>query len=156
MVTAGLTVRRERATHGFARLTVLAGDDATELDLAADARICPVDSGPLGPMLSVEELGADKLLALFDRAQARDFVDVAALVDRFGLERLCELASEKDAGFSRSVLVEMLGSFGRFRPEEFEMPRAGYEELARPVERWRDDLSVGQHTIEPPGRGLGL
>jgi predicted nucleotidyltransferase component of viral defense system len=36
-------------------------------------------------MLSAEELGADKLLALFDRAQARDFVDVAALVDRFGL-----------------------------------------------------------------------
>ena len=54
----------------------------TELDLAADARIWPVDKGPLGPMLSLEELGADKLLALFDRAQARDFVDVAALVDR--------------------------------------------------------------------------
>ena len=50
-------------------------------------------------MLSAEELGADKLLALFDRAQARDFVDVAALGDRLGLERLCELASEKDAGF---------------------------------------------------------
>ena len=30
------------------------------------------------------------LLALFDRAQARDLVDVAALVDRFGLERRCE------------------------------------------------------------------
>jgi hypothetical protein len=70
LVTAGLTVRRERVTHGFARLTVVAGDDVTELDLAADARIRRVDSGPLGPMLSVEELGADKLLALFDRAQA--------------------------------------------------------------------------------------
>ncbi len=30
------------------------------------------------------------LLALFERAQARDLVDVAALVDRFGLERRCE------------------------------------------------------------------
>ena len=51
----------------------------------------------LGPTLSAEELGADKLLALFDRAQARDFVDVAALVDRFGHGRLCELASETAA-----------------------------------------------------------
>jgi len=69
LVAAGLTVRRERNSHGFARLTVIAGDDATEVDMAADARIRPVDSGPLGPMLSVEELGADKLLALFDRAR---------------------------------------------------------------------------------------
>jgi hypothetical protein len=64
--------------------------------------------------LSLEELAVDKLLALFDCAQARDFVD-AALVERFGLGRLCELASEKDSGFSRAVLVDMLGSFHRVR-----------------------------------------
>jgi hypothetical protein len=98
---------------------------------------------------------ADKLLALFDRAQARDFVDVAALVDRFGLERLCELASEKDAGFSRSVLVEMLGSFGRFRPDEFGMSMSAYDALARAVEQWRQRLSVSRPT-EPPGPSLGL
>jgi hypothetical protein len=43
-------------------------------------------TGPLGPMLSVDELGTDELL--FDRAQARDFIDVAALVNRFGLRVL--------------------------------------------------------------------
>jgi Nucleotidyl transferase AbiEii toxin, Type IV TA system len=155
LAAAGLTVRRERSSHGFARLTVVAGDDATELDLAADARIRPVDPGPLGPMLSAEELGADKLLALFDRAQARDFVDVAALVDRFGLDRLCELASEKDAGLSRSVLVEMLGSFDRFRPDEFGMSMSAYGELARAVEQWRQRLSIS-HPTEPSGPGLGL
>jgi hypothetical protein len=106
--------------------------------------------------LSVEELGADKLLARFDRAQAGDFVDVAALVDRFGLDRLCELASEKDAGFSRSVLVEMLGGFGRFRPEEFEMSALAYEELARAVGRWRHELSVSPRSVEPPSPDLGL
>ena len=67
------------------------------MDLAADARIRPVDDGPLGPTLSLDELAADRLLALFDRARARDFVDVAALVERFGLGRLCELASKKDS-----------------------------------------------------------
>ena len=93
---------------------------------------------------------------MFDRAQARDFVDGAALVDRFGLERLCELASEKDAGFSRSVLGEMLGSFGRFASEEFGISPAAYDELARSVEQWRENLAVSEGPIEPPDPGLGL
>lgn len=74
----------------------------------------------MGDVLSVEELGADKLLALFSRAQARDFVDVAALADRLGgMERLCELAAEKDPGFSRPVLFDMLAGFARLRPVDF-------------------------------------
>lgn len=128
----------------------------TEVELAADARIRPVDSGPLGLVLSLEELGADKLLALFDRAQARDFVDVAALVERFGLERLCELASEKDSGFSRSVLVDMPRGFRRFAPKEFGLSKDAYEDLARSVERWRDELGVTQAPVDPPGPEIEL
>lgn len=128
----------------------------TEVDLAADARICPVDDGPLGPTLSLEELAADKLLALFDRAQARDFVDVAALVERFGLGRLCELASEKDSGFSTSVLVDMLGSFHRFAPGDFGLPAGAYERLARSVEHWRHELTAGATPAEPPAPEVEL
>ena len=93
-----------------------------------------------------------------DRAgtRPRDFVDVAARSNGFVLERLCELASEKDAGFSRSVLVEMLGSFGRFRPDEFGMSPSAHDELARAVEQWRQQLSVMRRPIELPGPGLGL
>ena len=88
LTDAGVQIRRERATHTFVRFSIADGDDSTELDLAADARIRPAELGPLGPMLSVEELAADKLLALFDRAQARDFLDVAALIDRFSADEL--------------------------------------------------------------------
>lgn len=69
--------------------------DVTEIDLGVDARIRPAETGPLGPMLALEELAADKMLALFGRAQARDFIDVAALVARLGFDRVCELAAEK-------------------------------------------------------------
>jgi len=153
---AGLEVRRERVSHGFVRLTVRGGAEATELDFATDARIRPPEPSPLGPLLSAEELGADKLLALFDRAQARDFVDVAALVERFGLDRLCELAREKDAGFSRRVLAEMLGSFGRFTAADFGLPLAGYDALARSVDEWRQELGVGTPPPEPPSAGLDV
>jgi len=78
LVEAGMNVRRERSSHGFARLAVSHGGELTEVDLGVDARIRPTEPGPYGPTMALEELAADKLLALFDRAQARDFIDVDA------------------------------------------------------------------------------
>jgi hypothetical protein len=154
LVAGGLHVRRERESRGFVRMTVSDGAEATEIDLAADARIRPTEQGPLGPMLAAEELGADKLLALFDRAQARDFVDVSALVERFGLERLCQLAAEKDPGFSRTVLSEMLGSFGRFTPDDLGLRPAEFSHLTRSIERWRDELTANTPLANRPEAGL--
>lgn len=141
LTDAGAQIRRERETHTFVRFSITDGEEATELDLAADARIRPADLGPLGPMLSVEELAADKLLALFDRAQGRDFLDVAALIARFGLERMCQLASEKDSGFDRDVLRDMLGSFDRFSADELGIPESARRELSRSIQRWRHELA---------------
>lgn len=64
---------------GFARLIVGSEDDRTELDLAADARLFPAESAQPAPTLRGEELAVDKVLALFGRAGARDFVDLTAL-----------------------------------------------------------------------------
>jgi len=44
-------------------------------------------------MFSGEELAVDKLLALFGRAEACDFVDLMKVEPRYGFERLCQLAS---------------------------------------------------------------
>jgi Nucleotidyl transferase AbiEii toxin, Type IV TA system len=149
----GLDVMVTRAGHGFARLTIGGQDGSTtELDLGVDARIRPAETGPLGPMLALEELAADKMLALFGRAQARDFVDVAALVERFGLERLCQLASEKDPGFSRETLREMLGSFDRFSPADLGLDEAQRVRLAQSVRAWKDHLATGRRR-PPPGTG---
>jgi hypothetical protein len=37
-------------------------------------------------------------------------VDVAALLGRYTLEQLCELAAEKDAGFDRRVFADALAA----------------------------------------------
>lgn len=105
---------------GFIRLHIRSTAEETTIDLCIDARLLPTDSTILGEALSIEELAADKLLALFSRAQARDFIDVAALTERVGgLDRMCELAAAKDAGFSRTVMAEMLGTFARLPRQEF-------------------------------------
>ena len=101
---SGLEVDRVRAADGFARILVTDGEAVTELDLASDFRLLPPERTPFGLTLAGEELAVDKVLALFDRAEPRDFVDLAAVVDRWGLDQLCQLASAKDLGFDRNVL----------------------------------------------------
>jgi hypothetical protein len=77
------------------------------------------------------------VLAIFGRAEARDFVDLMAIEPHYGLEHLCELAAEKDRGFTPAMFAEMLGAFGRLRRDEFEVADSGYEQLVGQVERWR-------------------
>jgi hypothetical protein len=155
---AGMDVQRERISHGFARLTVTDGRTVTEVDLGADARIRPTEPGLYGPTLSLEELAADKLLALLDRAQARDFIDVGALVRRLGLERLCEVAAEKDHGFSRAALREALGTFGRFSTHDLGVDEPGRQRLAAAVQQWQQILLVPrpQRRIHGPDTGPSL
>jgi hypothetical protein len=123
---------------GFARFIVSDGDERTELDLAADARLFPAESGRIAPTLTGEELAVDKVLAVFGRAEARDFVDPMALEPRYGLDRLCELAAEKDLGFKPLLLSEMLERFDRLRRDEFELGDAEFERLRSDVARWRE------------------
>ena len=156
---AGLTVSRVQENPGFARLAVERADERTELDLAADARLFPAEPGSPAPTLSGEELAVDKVLAVFGRAEARDFADLMAVEPRYGLERLCRLAAEKDRGFRPRVFAEMLGRFDRLRREEFELSDTRYEQLTREVVRWREQTLelARQHEIERGhGRDLGL
>lgn len=156
---AGLAVRHIQVNPGFARLVVESADDRTELDLAADARLFPAEPGEPAPMLRGEELAVDKVLALFGRAEARDFIDLMEVEPRYGLDRLCNLAAEKDRGFSPAILAEMLARFSRLRREEFELDDARYAQLGHDVERWRErtlDLARRREIERDRGRDLGL
>jgi hypothetical protein len=98
------------------------------------------------------------VLALFGRAEARDFVDLMALEPRYGLDRVCRLAAEKDRGFSPEVFAEMLARFQRLRRDEFELDDARYEQLGRDVARWREralELGLRRDFERGQGRNLG-
>jgi hypothetical protein len=155
---AGLVVHHIQENPGFARLVVESSDDRTELDLGADARLFPAEPGPPAPMLSGEELAVDKVLALFGRAEARDFVDLMALEPRYGLEQLCEFALQKDLGFDLGVFADMLARFDRLRRDEFELDDTQYERLRGEAERWRErmiELARRQERARDRGEGRG-
>lgn len=115
----GWSTRRVSLSQTFARVVVTGPHETVDVDLAVDgASERPPTVSVVGPTLDPEDLAARKLLALFARAEARDFADVHRLAAVYGAERLLELAAELDAGFDRRVLADMLGSIGRYVDHE--------------------------------------
>jgi hypothetical protein len=111
----GYEVHSERQTPTFVRLRIVRpGGDATAVEIALDFRLRPRVQLDVGPVLHPDELAADKVLALFGRAAARDLVDVHALAGRYDSETLLALAAEKDLGFDRAVFAQaLLAAAGR-------------------------------------------
>lgn len=103
----------------FCRMIVTRAGAETLVDLAVDS---PPHSKPtvtvLGPTLAPLELAGRKLLALFGRAEARDFADVYVLAQRLGKDALLEQARSFDAGFDLTVLAQMMGTLDRLDDEE--------------------------------------
>lgn len=122
----------------FCRLVLGRGAEQVLVDLAVDsAPGRPTAIGALGPTFSAEELFGRKTIALFDRAEARDFADVYVLAARFGREALLQSAAEVDLGFDVEVFAQMLSTLARFRdadlpvaPEEISALRAFFADWA--------------------------
>ena len=145
LTSAGLEVQRRQIGHGFARLVVREGSEETVVDLGADARLLPPERTGFGLILSGEELATDKVLAIFGRAEPRDFIDLAALEPRYGLSRLLEQAAEKDPGFQLAVFRQMLDRFHRLERDEFDVDNAGYRSVAQSVARWMTSVDQAAH-----------
>lgn len=139
----GWTVERIRDTETFCRF-VVHGDDDLLVDLALDAPpTMPPSASIAGPTFALEELAARKVVALFDRAEARDFADVFALAQRYSKDLLIHRAAEIDAGFDPVILSTMLGSLSRFRDDEIPVDAERLNELRSFFEQWREELRAG-------------
>jgi hypothetical protein len=83
-----------------------------------------------------------KLLALFDRAAARDFADVYVLAHRFGKDVLLARAAQIDAGFDAKVLSDMFTTLDRFTDDEIPVPDgSSAAELRTFYATWRSELA---------------
>ena len=100
------------------------------------------------------DLATSKIIALAGRNEPRDFVDALYVLDHvLSLGPLVWAAVDKDPGFSRASLLEMLRRRGRYRPEDFD--RLDLVAPIDPVEtktRWTEELDKAESFIEsrPP------
>jgi Nucleotidyl transferase AbiEii toxin, Type IV TA system len=119
----GWSVQRIHDSDTFCRIVIRSIDAGVLVDLAVNAPPdLPASATPAGPTLAPEELAGHKLLALFDRAAARDFADVYVLARRFGKDVMLTRGAQIDAGFDAEVLADMFTTLDRFTDDEIPVP----------------------------------
>ncbi|MDJ0360816.1 hypothetical protein [Rhodococcus sp. H29-C3] len=115
------------------------GDEDLLMDLALDSVPgMPATASVVGPTFAPEELAGRKVVALFDRAEARDFVYALRL--RFERELLSSRAGEVDAGFDPSILASMLDSLKRFPDNMIPVPASGVSTLENFFAEWAVEM----------------
>lgn len=138
----GWLVERIHDSSTFRRLVLRIADDELVVDFAVDSPpVSQPTSTAVGTTYAADELAARKLLALFDRAEARDFVDMHTLSSSMHLDHLLPIAARLDPGFDRGVLAEALGTHTRFTNEDFRALQAEPEAVRAFAEAWRHELS---------------
>jgi hypothetical protein len=148
VVEQGLTedgwgVETIRAGASFRRYQVRdpASGDETMLDIGWDARLETPEQTALGPTLTVRELAADKVLALFGRAEARDLVDLHALSCVIEGADMLAAAREKDRGFDVYVFAQMVTRAIERPDADFPTTPAHVAAIREWASRWRTDLA---------------
>ena len=144
----GLNVVTERSSSDFVRLHVHDGNDEMSIDIGISGRAFPPVPTAQGRVLAVEDLAGDKLLALFGRAEPRDFVDIHALAARFDIADLCRFAADKDPGFSLEHLRDALGVFEHHPRQAFPITDPAYERLRDWVHDWRIEFPANEAQSE--------
>lgn len=142
VLSRGWAVDVRQSTDTFCRLVVHGSEDLL-VDIALDSTpLQPATASFAGPTFAPEELAARKLLALFDRAEARDFADVFVLAQAFDIAEMVRRAGDLDAGFDRVVLAEQVSRLDRFTDEEVPIDADQIHELRAYFAQWTVDLRL--------------
>lgn len=144
----GFDVAVDLRLETFARLHVSQAanpDRQHRVELVANWRAQPPVEMQIGPVLHPDDVMAGKMDALYNRAAARDFIDIDAAITRgrYTGEQLCALASEADGGFDRQFFAQMLSMIARFDDQDFidyGLEPAGIAAMRARFRAWQAEL----------------
>jgi hypothetical protein len=139
-VERGWTVEPVSDGETFCRLLVQ-GREELLVDFALESNPGrPSTATFAGPSFDPEELAGRKLIALFDRAAARDFVDVFMLSRTMTRETLVARAVEVDSGFNTDVLAEMIEQIRRYSDVDLALGDVDVPSLRAFFASWLEEL----------------
>ena len=95
----------------------------------------------LGPTFAPKALAARKLLALFDRAMPRDFVDLFRPVHQWDRDELMSMAGTIDIGFDVAAFATAMRQLDRYGDEDIPIADAELPELRSYFHAWVDELA---------------
>ncbi len=140
----GFDVRVDVSGERFVRLWVTERNSrqSGKVELVADLRSKTPVTMNIGPVVHVDDVAGGKMEALFTRAEARDFIDIDAMVTsgRFTRGRLQALAASRDAGFDLRVLADMLAVIDIYPDAEFAaygLPTEQIQQMRERFAEWR-------------------
>lgn len=143
----GLDVSVTINNPSFARLQVTdqAAGATAKVELGIDWRAHPPVALAIGPVLHPDDAVANKVCALYSRAQARDYIDVDAVLrsGRYDSDELLALATSHDPGFEEPMFVIALRAVRRLPPAEFTaygLTEAAALTLIQRITEWADAL----------------
>lgn len=148
---AGHGVELARRAPQFARLVV---DATTKVDLGVDLRRHPPVDTDLGAVLSELDAVGSKVGAVYSRLEARDFIDVQAVLDsgRYDRDALLELADHREAHpLDRPMFASQLRAGARLPDDAFIRYGVGAEQIGRirrTASSWATSLG-GERKAQP-------
>jgi predicted nucleotidyltransferase component of viral defense system len=150
LIKEDLRVQRLRGFHSFVELSVNSEDDSTAVHFGLDSPFrfeqpSDFEEIPGVKVDSLIDLATNKLLALFGRAELRDFIDVYFLVkERYTRETLVDKSAQKDPGFDPywfGVALERIDGFSDDSPDMLLLTRpCSMKELKDFVRLWKEDI----------------
>jgi hypothetical protein len=135
----GLQVETDLRNESFARLDVKSATESAKVELGLDWRKNEPTRLAVGPVLHADDAVANKVCALFGRAEVRDYVDVDAILasGRYTGDELLDLAADHDPGFDRSRFAEALAAIDRLPDSLFQPYDMSPEDASMLRERMR-------------------
>jgi hypothetical protein len=142
VIWKGWRTKPLRRLPKFVRLQI-ESDETIAIDFCRDTpATLPINMTPAGPAFAGQELGARKLLALFARAEARDFVDVYLLAIDFGRDTIQELARQLDLGLGAQPLAEAISRLAIYSDGDLPIDQALVPDLREFFRVWTVELSA--------------
>jgi hypothetical protein len=102
-----------------AEWTVARGGQQVMLQIATGDRVRPPVVLDVGPVLDVLDVLASKVCALASRAEARDYIDVAAALRRYRPEELISLAWSMEPGYTHEDFTSIGPALEYLDDQEF-------------------------------------
>lgn len=124
------------------------GGEEARVELGVDWRMNEPVRFAIGPVLHADDAVANKVCALFGRAEIRDYVDVAAILasGRYSEGDLIRLAAEHDPGFDLAWFTEALEAVDRIPDTgfaEYGLDPASASALRARMHAWAKKISGG-------------
>jgi hypothetical protein len=133
----GFQVETDLRNASFARLDVKSAAESAKVELGLDWRKNEPIHLAVGPVLHPDDAVANKVCALFGRAEVRDYIDVDAILasGQYTEGELLNLAADHDPGFDQSRFAEALAAIDRLPDSLFQPYGLGPENAAALRER---------------------